>query len=176
MNNIISKASKRIDEIQKEIASILILKEEEKYEEIVNMTEKIANIAWHASKEVVLSTEIDNLDNYEWCILHENGTVYSDKEKELMNKKIGHIYILKEGNSYRIGKSINVEKRVKTHISSSPTTELFYVSPKIEQSYKLETELSSKFTNMVRNEWFLSDDKEVMRTVNEILKGYKYVL
>lgn len=176
MKDIISKKSQEIDKIQLEIAVILSLRDEGKYHLIIEMTEKIARLAWDACIETLSTTSESRDTALLDCLrenIHENGTVYSDEELQIKRQDIGHIYILKDGNYFRVGKSIDVEKRVRTHLGSSPTTFLFYKSPLVEQHSKLETKLHQVFKDIhIRNEWFKSTDKEVIKTTERILKGF----
>lgn len=180
MNKIIKAGSSSIDIIQNEIYNILSNKEEKKYNLIIEMTEQIAKIAWDTCFKCLTESKNTERDKIVYKYIkqssYSNGTIFTDEELALRSKKIGYVYILKEGDYFRVGRSINVVKRVKAHFGSSPASILFYSTPQVEQHIKLEAKLHKAFkNNTARGEWFLSSDENVMNVVTEILKGFKNV-
>lgn len=96
---------------------------------------------------------------------------YSFKEKT------GFVYILRDGENYKIGKTTCIEDRLKSHKCSNLNIEFLYGSKEVYKYSRLEALLHSLFHNKrVYTEWFklTKEDLEMaIETIKDWVQKHK---
>jgi len=91
---------------------------------------------------------------------------FMDKMKN-DKRKNGYIYIIKMDNKYKIGRTINIEKRMmgfKCHSIRNYKLILFYY---VYNYILVETEIHKLYKNKkIRNEWFNLNENEIIEIKN----------
>lgn len=79
------------------------------------------------------------------------------------------IYIMQNGKDFKIGISVNPEKRLAGIRCGSPKTELIWYSEPIEHASRVENRMHKKYKDCrVGGEWFrLKDVDEVINTISQ---------
>lgn len=120
-------------------------------------------VRWCNPMYFIYAFNLCESDNDRMSIINEIGNIFitSKHIKSSCNKNNGvfHTYIIKDGSGlYKIGKSCNIKRRMKSLSIGNPFIELIY-----EIKDDVETELHSKFYNKRFNgEWFRLTDEDLL--------------
>jgi hypothetical protein len=83
----------------------------------------------------------------------------------------GHVYVIKVLNYYKIGRTINITKRLKSYFTHCPLSPEIIYCVEVENCIKTEKELHKKFDAKRSNgEWFTLDSndlKELLKILNQ---------
>ena len=83
------------------------------------------------------------------------------------------IYVMKSGDAYKIGVSIEPESRLKNLKIGNPYLKLVYQSQNLSNGYAVEALIHKKISShKISNEWFAGiDENEIVRIVDEIVSS-----
>lgn len=83
------------------------------------------------------------------------------------------IYVMKSGDAYKIGVSIEPEARLKNLKIGNPYLKLVYQSQNLSNGYAVEALIHKKISShKISNEWFAGiDENEIVRIVDEIVSS-----
>lgn len=83
------------------------------------------------------------------------------------------IYVMKFGDAYKIGVSIEPEARLKNLKIGNPYLKLVYQSQNLSNGYAVEALIHKKISShKISNEWFAGiDENEIVRIVDEIVSS-----
>ena len=138
------------------------------YSNVLGISKRF-NIPLHESldnMDAAVDADIDSASpgtNAEMLLLHEKG-VYSSRRHKTLRIDEGYVYLIraKDQNLYKIGKSINPEKRVQSIIGSLPMkAEVIHIAWFEDHSYA-EQMFHDTFSKTRQNgEWFVLEDEDV---------------
>lgn len=85
------------------------------------------------------------------------------REHEQRQKVSGYVYVLKsDAGEYKIGRTNNIESRIKAHQSQYPFRVSILSIIKTDDMNKLESELHNLYENkQIKGEWFNLDENDV---------------
>lgn len=90
-----------------------------------------------------------------------------------LKEKTGFVYILEDKGVYKIGKTISLKDRFKTHKSSNLNISFLYGSEEVRKYSKLEAFLHALFSDKrVYGEWFDLNKEELKKAI-EIIKNWE---
>jgi len=93
------------------------------------------------------------------------------------NRRPTALYVIKAGEFYKVGISVNHEKRIETLSAGNPEPtyiKLLYVLPS-EDSETIEKRIHEKLQDYsIRGEWFRSSDEEIQRAVESVITKHGY--
>lgn len=151
------------DEKMRYILDILYEKNEE-IKNIKNNTEKQNDLLKNIV-DILISTNNK---------IEENMKILSEKNKNIDNKSIGFVYLIKDCKSgyLKIGKTKYLTERLKSLKTGNPNITII-ASKKSENYSKLEKHLHKVYReNNICGEWFKLSDYEI----SEIIQDYKFNL
>lgn len=86
------------------------------------------------------------------------------RARGLLNGGEGYVYVIEGAGLYKIGKAINVAKRLESHQTSCPIPLTLVYSIKTRDALSLERHLQYHFRHKVtRGEWFSLDETDLAR-------------
>lgn len=138
------------------------------YSNVLGISKRF-NIPLHESLDnmnAAVDAEIDSASpgsNAEMLLLHEKG-IYSSRRHKSLRVDEGYVYLIRATgqNLYKIGKSINPEKRVQSIIGGLPMkAEVIHIAWFEDHSYA-EQMFHDTFSKTRQNgEWFVLEDEDV---------------
>lgn len=83
------------------------------------------------------------------------------------------VYVMKSGDAYKVGVSVEPETRLRHLKIGNPYLELVYQSQKLSNGYAVETLIHKNLNSYkISNEWFAGiSENEIIRIVNEIVSS-----
>lgn len=100
-------------------------------------------------------------------------TIFKNNECSSLREKTGFVYILEDKGVYKIGRTIVLKNRLKTHKSSNLNINFLYGSKEVKKYSKLEAFLHASFSDKrVYNEWFKLTEEELEMAM-EIIKQWE---
>lgn len=86
-----------------------------------------------------------------------------EKPQKFIN---GYVYLIKHGDKYKIGRTINLKNRLKNHKNSNLDIEFIH-SIKTDNCIKLENELHKKYAkNRIDGEWYSLNEDDILYIKN----------
>jgi len=93
------------------------------------------------------------------------------KSQEVKKSNLGYIYVLKCKNLYKIGRTKNLQSRIRIYKTENPFGTKIILKKKVNNYIKKEKYLLEKFKSIrVRGEWFKLKEiniKEIKKYLNE---------
>lgn len=133
---------------------------------IMNTNKDIFN-ALKRNKSVV----INNTSNGDTKVTNSIGTVYSSLKNELFlistnidetKNSCNYLYVLTDGDFYKIGVTSNIKQRVNTIRKLNPREITVLKLKKLDNAYSYEKSMHKKFEHKrVHGEWFNLDPQDV---------------
>lgn len=83
------------------------------------------------------------------------------------------VYVMKSGDAYKVGVSVEPETRLRHLKIVNPYLELVYQSQKLSNGYAVEALIHKNLNSYkISNEWFAGiSENEIIRIVNEIVSS-----
>lgn len=89
--------------------------------------------------------------------------------RKIKGKKTGVVYLIKSGHFYKIGKTLNLNSRVKQYITESPYSVDVIHEVKVDDYSGAEKYLHELVdNNRVKGEWFNLDNSQVSMIIEEM--------
>ena len=96
-------------------------------------------------------------------------TIFENIECSSLREKTGFVYILEDKGVYKIGRTIGLKGRLKTHKSSNLNINFLYGSKEVKKHSKLEAFLHASFSDKrAHSEWFDLNKEELERAMEII--------
>jgi len=123
----------------------------------------------------VLETSNEDIQKYnEWLDnqrkKEELSCMRESKKQKLKEKVSGYIYVIESTGLYKIGRTLNIQSRMKTYVTENPHPTKLIIDAQVNDYESVEKTLHKTFKNKrVRGEWFNLNKKDLIE-IKEICK------